>query len=110
MRHFSIRPPLTLKGRTFKGVRGFSGKPTHPPLTDVPITAYVFAATFDAISFIGQRTAWAREFYQAATFVLVAGALVSFATLLTGFFDWWRSYNRKLWMRRCLKGATYPPV
>ena len=34
MRTFSIRPTLTLRGRTFKGIRGWSGKPLHPPLTD----------------------------------------------------------------------------
>ena len=39
MKTFSFRPTLTLKGRKFKGLRGFSAKPFHPPLTDVPITA-----------------------------------------------------------------------
>ena len=29
MKRFSIRPTLTLKGRTFKGLRGWSGKPLH---------------------------------------------------------------------------------
>ena len=33
MRHFAFRPALTLRGRTFKGPRGWSGKPLHPPLT-----------------------------------------------------------------------------
>lgn len=88
MRHFSFRPSLTMKGRKFKGVRGWAGKPTHPPLTDVPIAAYVIVAAFDLISFIGSHTAWSREFYQAATFVLIAGALVSLGTILTGAFDW----------------------
>jgi Predicted membrane protein (DUF2231) len=37
VRKFSVRPTLTLKGRTFKGLRGWSGKPLHPPLTDFPI-------------------------------------------------------------------------
>ena len=62
MRKFSIRPTLTLKGRTFKGLRGWSGKPLHPPLTDFPIVAYVLAAGFDVISAIGGKDhAWARE-------------------------------------------------
>lgn len=78
MPHFSFRPALTMRGRKFKGVRGWAGKPTHPPLTDVPIGAYVIAAAFDVISFIGSHTAWSREFYQAATFVMIAGALQSF--------------------------------
>ena len=41
MRKFSVRPTLTMKGRTFKGPRGWSGKPSHPPLTDIPIGAYL---------------------------------------------------------------------
>ena len=91
MRHFSFRPALTVKGRAFKGLRGFAGKPAHPPLTDIPIAAYVFVGALDLISFIGRHAAWSREFYRAATFVLVGGALVSLATALTGVWDWWRS-------------------
>lgn len=91
MRHFSFRPGLTMKGRKFKGLRGWAGKPTHPPLTDLPVAAYVIAAAFDVISFIGTHTAWSREFYQSATFVLITGALVSLGTILTGVFDWWQS-------------------
>lgn len=58
MRHFSFRPALTFRGRKFKGLRGFSGKPLHPPLTDVPLGAYVIASAFDVIAFIGDHTAW----------------------------------------------------
>jgi hypothetical protein len=46
MRKFSARPTLTLRGRKFKGLRGWSGKPLHPPLTAAPIAAYVIGATF----------------------------------------------------------------
>ena len=53
MRKFSVRPVLTIKGRTFKGFRGWSGKPLHPPLTDFPIAAYVLAAVFDVVSLAG---------------------------------------------------------
>ena len=78
MRKFSIRPTLTLKGRTFKGLRGWSGKPLHPPLTDFPIVAYVLAAGFDVISAIGgEDHAWARDFWHAGTFTFIAGAAVS---------------------------------
>ena len=31
-------------------LRGWSGKPTHPPLTDIPVAAYVLGATFDTVS------------------------------------------------------------
>jgi uncharacterized membrane protein len=92
MRRFSVRPSITLKGRKFKGVRGWAGKPFHPPLTDFPIVAYVFAAAFDVISLIGgKHHAWAREMWHAGTYVFVGGAGVSVLTALTGFFDWLRS-------------------
>jgi uncharacterized membrane protein len=92
MRRFSVRPAITLKGRKFTGLRGFSGKPFHPPLTDFPIVAYVLAAAFDVISLIGgDDNGWGREFWHAGTYVFVAGALVSALAILTGVVDWWRS-------------------
>ena len=50
-RIYSIRPTWSLKGRRFQGVRGFTGKPFHPPLTDFPIVCYALAAVFDLISY-----------------------------------------------------------
>jgi uncharacterized membrane protein len=100
MRRFSFRPALTLRGRKFKGLRGLAGKPLHPPLTDVPVGAYVIAATFDVISIIGQHESWARDFFRAATFTFVAGASVSLLTLLTGFWDWLRSTEAGTQARR----------
>ena len=88
MRKFSIRPTLTLKGRTFNGLRGFSGKPLHPPLTDFPIAAYVLAAVFDVISGIaGADHAWARELWHAGTFTFIGGVAVSIFTALSGLAD-----------------------
>jgi uncharacterized membrane protein len=101
MRHFSVRPSITIRGRKFKGVRGFAGKPFHPPLTDFPIAAYVIAAGLDVISTVGgKQHAWAREFWHAATFVFVAGAIVSVITVITGVFDWWRSMEPGTQARR----------
>lgn len=60
----------------------------HPPLTDFPIAAYVFTAAFDVISAVGgQRHGWAREFWHAGTFVLIAGAIVCVLAVLAGFRD-----------------------
>lgn len=92
MRHFSVRPAITLKGRKFKGLRGWAGKPFHPPLTDFPIVAYVFAAAFDVISVYGGRDHdYAYDFWHAAAYVLVGGVVVSLLAALTGFIDWLRS-------------------
>jgi uncharacterized membrane protein len=59
-RRFSFRPSLTLKGRKYKGLRGWAGKPFHPPLTDLPVAAYLFAAGFDVLSAVRDE-AWMRE-------------------------------------------------
>jgi uncharacterized membrane protein len=96
-RLFSIKPALTLRGRAFFGVRGWAGKPTHPPLTDFPVVCYVLAAVFDVISFVGHRSGhpFARDFFMAGTYVIIAGALVSLATVTTGFWDWWKGIPRR---------------
>jgi uncharacterized membrane protein len=91
MRHVSFRPALTMRGRTFKGLRGWAGKPLHPPLTDIPVGAYMLAAAFDVISAVGHEQEWARDFYRAASFTLIAGGAVSIFAALTGFWDWLRS-------------------
>lgn len=94
MRYFSFRPALTYRGRTFKGLRGWAGKPLHPPLTDVPVAAYVLAAVFDVLSAVGDGEQWGRDLYRAASYVLVAGAVVSVPTALTGVWDWLKSTPR----------------
>lgn len=114
-KYFSIKPGMTLKGRKFKGLRGWAGKPTHPPLTDVPIGAYTLAAAFDFISWVmgpndhaahevisvsGDTLATVTSYdlpsdlFRAATFCLIAGAITAIPTALTGFWDWWKSTPR----------------
>jgi len=100
MRKFSVRPTLTLKGRKFKGLRGFSGKPFHPPLTDFPVAAYVLAAAFDVISYVGQDESWARDFFRAGTYAFIGGAAVSVLAALTGFLDWLQSSEKGTQARR----------
>lgn len=103
MRKFSIRPTLTLKGRTFKGLRGWSGKPLHPPLTDFPIVAYVFGAVFDVFSRIGgEHHTWARELWHAGTFTFIGGAAVSVFAALTGLWDAWKSSEAGTQARRTI--------
>src|SRR4051812_19899581 len=100
MAKLSIRPTLTLRGRKFKGLRGFSGKPFHPPLTDFPVAAYILAAVFDVIAAVGRHHAWAGEFFHAGTFVFIGGAAVSVLAALTGFWDWLRSTEAGTQARR----------
>jgi uncharacterized membrane protein len=103
MRKFSVRPTLTIKGRTFKGLRGWSGKPLHPPLTDFPIAAYLFGAGFDVLSYAGGRHhVWARQMWHAGTFVFVAGAAVSVLAALTGWWDAWKSSKAGTQARRTI--------
>lgn len=94
-RLFSFKPAITLRGRKFKGLRGWAGKPLHPPLTDVPVTCYFLVGIFDLISFArGEGDSIARDFYISGTHVIVAGAIVSLSAAVTGFWDWWKGMER----------------
>jgi uncharacterized membrane protein len=93
-----------MSGRKFKGLRGLAGKPLHPPLTDVPITAYLFVAVFDVLSAIlhGSHAELGRELYLAGTWTLLGGAAVSVLTAVTGAVDWWTSSEAGTQARRTI--------
>jgi uncharacterized membrane protein len=93
MRHFSVAPSLTMKGRSRKGLRGMAGKPFHPPLTDIPIAAYLFAAVFDVLSgaLHSSHQDVAEQLFRAGTWTILGGAAVSVLAALTGWADWHRS-------------------
>ncbi len=42
----------------------------------------------DVISYFGRTSTWAGDLYRGAGYLLLAGAIVSLATVLTGFVDW----------------------
>jgi uncharacterized membrane protein len=90
MRHFSFRPSITMSGRAKKGLRGLAGKPLHPPLTDIPIAAYIFAAVFDivSISVHDSHVELGRQLFMAGTWTLLGGVAVSVFAALTGWADW----------------------
>lgn len=88
MRSLSFRPGLELRGRKFKGLRGFAGKPLHPPLTDVTVGAYTIGPIFTLIAFLFADSEWATDLYKAGGWVILAGAISSVGTALTGFADW----------------------
>src|SRR5437660_9106101 len=111
MRTFSFRPALTLRGRKFKGLRGWAGKPFHPPLTDVPIGAYTVVFGLDVASAIlHTREPIGRELYKAGTFTLWGGAAVSVLTALTGFWDWYRSSEKGTQARRTINAHAWTMV
>jgi uncharacterized membrane protein len=99
-RIFSVKPSITLRGREFRGVRGWAGKPSHPPFTDFPIAAYTLAAVFDVVSYLsakggdGPVSSLAHDAFAAATYVTIGGAVLSLAAALTGFWDWWKGIDR----------------
>ena len=104
MRRLTFRPALTIRGRKNKGLRGLAGKPFHPPLTDVPITAYLFAAVFDVLSAAlhNSHPDVARQLYVAGTWTLLGGAGVSLLAALTGWADWHRSSEPGTQARRTI--------
>lgn len=93
MSKFNFRTALSIRGRRNEGLRGFSGKPSHPPLTDIPTAAYLFVAVFDVLSLAlyDGHPELGEQLYRAATWVLLGGAAVSLLTALTGFLDWHRT-------------------
>jgi uncharacterized membrane protein len=90
MKRFAVGSAFSLRGRAFQGLSGFEGKPFHPPLTDIPVGAYVMAPVFDLIGYVGRDRPWGRDMFVAASYTLAAGAIVSVLTALTGFADWLR--------------------
>ncbi len=88
MRRFSFRPALEFRGRKFKGLRGFAGKPFHPPLTDVTVGAYVIAPILLILAFLFEGSSWSGDAQTAGAWVLLIGGVSSVATALTGFADW----------------------
>jgi len=104
MRRLTFRPPMTIKGRKYKGLRGWAGKPFHPPLTDVPVTAYLFVAAFDVLSVAlhSSHEIVGRQLYVAGTWTLLGGAAVSLLAALTGWADWHRSSEPGTQARRTI--------
>ncbi|HEU5006686.1 MAG TPA: DUF2231 domain-containing protein [Jatrophihabitantaceae bacterium] len=104
MRHFSFRPSVTMSGRENRGLRGLAGKPFHPPLTDIPIAAYLFAAVFDIVSAAlpDGHDALARQLFVAGTWTVLGGVAVSLLAALTGWADWHRSSEPGTQARRTI--------
>jgi uncharacterized membrane protein len=98
---YSIKPAVSFRGRRFRGIRGWKGKPAHPPLTDFPIVCYVLAAFCDVVSYVaasdafgGPNASVAHDFFAAGSIAIIAGVVMSLPTAVTGFWDWWKGLPR----------------
>ena len=85
-------------------LRGFPGHPSHPPLTDVTIGAYVFATIAAILSKAGVAE---HAFAQGWWLALIVGACSSLFTVLTGFLDWLKiSSGMPLWRTATIHALT----
>jgi len=66
-------------------LRGFSGKPSHPPLTDATIGAYTIGVVMLVLGALGlEEPAMAHG----AAIAVAGGVVLAIPTALTGLLDW----------------------
>jgi uncharacterized membrane protein len=66
-------------------IRGFPGKPSHPPLTDVAIGAYTVGVAMLVAGALGLEE---EQMAHGALLAIGGGLAVSLPTALTGLLDW----------------------
>ena len=66
-------------------IRGVRGHPSHPPLTDVTIGAFVLAT---ALAVLGKAGVAEGKLGPAAWLALIGGLAAAAPTAVTGFADW----------------------
>jgi uncharacterized membrane protein len=66
-------------------IRGFPGKPLHPPLTDVSIGAYTVGTAMLILGALGVEE---EQMAHGALLAISGGLIVAIPTALTGFADW----------------------
>ena len=66
-------------------IRGFPGKPSHPPLTDVAIGAYTVGVAMLVLGVLGVEE---EQMAHGALLAVGGGLAVSLPTALTGLLDW----------------------
>ena len=68
-------------------VRGFPGKPSHPPLTDVAVGAYTAGVAMLVAGVFGLEE---EQMAHGALLAIGVGLAVSLPTAVTGLLDWWQ--------------------
>jgi uncharacterized membrane protein len=66
-------------------IRGFPGKPLHPPLTDVSIGAYTVGTAMLVLGALGVEE---EQMAHGALLAISGGLIVALPTALTGLADW----------------------
>ena len=66
-------------------IRGFPGKPSHPPLTDVAIGAYTVGVAMLILGVFGVEE---EEMAHGALLAIGGGLAITLPTALTGLLDW----------------------
>jgi uncharacterized membrane protein len=71
--------------RPLELAKGFPGKPSHPPLTDVSIGAYTAGVAMLVAGAVGLQE---RQMAHGALLAISVGLLLAVPTALTGLLDW----------------------
>ena len=79
-------------------IRGFPGKPSHPPLTDVAIGAYTVGVAMLVLGAFGVEE---EQMAHGALLAIGGGLAITLPTALTGLLDW-------LDIRRAAQPARLP--
>jgi uncharacterized membrane protein len=66
-------------------MKGWTGKPSHPPLTDVAIGAYTVGV---AMLVLGALSVESRQMAYGSLLAISGGLIVTVPTALTGLLDW----------------------
>lgn len=67
-------------------IKGFPGKPSHPPLTDASIGAYTVGSVMLLLGAAGVEE---REMAHGSLLAISGGLLLAAPTAITGLLDWW---------------------
>ena len=66
-------------------IKGFVGKPSHPPLTDISVGAYTVGVAMLVLGFLGVEE---EQMAHGSLLAIGGGLAVALPTALTGLLDW----------------------
>jgi uncharacterized membrane protein len=72
-------------GRALELIRGWAGKPSHPPLTDASIGAYTVGVVMLVLGALGVEE---EQMAHGALLAISGGLILAAPTALTGLLDW----------------------